>query len=128
MPGTSTVVSSQGATCTWKGATLGKVVSVSGTFASPIKEIRELATNLDLAGRYLSIYEKTLCEQTVEVEVIASSAATLADGDVGTVHPLSFSGAGWSISFDYAILENFRVAAKVADVVRLSLSFKRSFA
>ena len=127
MPGTSTVVSSQGATCSWNGP-LGKVVSVSGTFASPIKEIRELANNLDDGERYLSIYEKTVCEQTVEVEVIVSSSSTLSDTSVGTVHALSIAGEGWSMNFPYAILEKFVINAKVADVVRVSLSFKRSFA
>lgn len=119
------VTSSQGTTVSFRGSTLGKVVSVSGTFATGAKEIRQLASNLAPdTGQYLSIYEKTTCDQTVELEALAGSFNL---SNVGTKGALSVSGAGWSFSFGTAFLENIKVTAKVGDVLRLNYSFKRSF-
>lgn len=119
------VTSSQGTVVSFGGSSLGKVVSVSGTFATSAKEIRQLASNIAPdSGQYLSIYEKTTCEQTVELEAIAGSFNL---SHVGTKGALSVSGAGWSFSFGTAFLENIKVTAKVGDVLRLNYSFKRSF-
>ena len=119
------VTSSQGTTVTFAGATLGKIVGVNGTFSTSAKEIRELRNNVTPdTGQYLSIYEKTTCDQTVELEAIASSFSL---AKVGTKGALSVSGSGWSFSFGTAFLENIKVTAKVGDVLRLNYSFKRSF-
>lgn len=119
------VTSSQGTVVSFRGSTLGKVVSVSGAFATGAKEIRQLASNLAPdTGQYLSIYEKTTCDQTVELEALAGSFNL---SNVGTKGALSVSGAGWSFSFGTAFLENIKVTAKVGDVLRLNYSFKRSF-
>jgi hypothetical protein len=119
------VASSQGTTVTFKGATLGKIVGVSGTFSTGAKEIRALSRNVTPdTGQYLSIYEQTTCEQTVELEAIAGLFSL---ASVGTKGVLSVSGAGWSFSFGTAFLENIKVTAKVGDVLKLNYSFKRSY-
>jgi hypothetical protein len=119
------VTSSQGTSVSFKGETLGKIVSVSGTFTTGAKEIRQLANNVAPdTGQYLSIYEQTTCEQTVELEAMAGSFNL---ASVGTKGGLTVSGTGWSFSFGAAFLENIKVTAKVGDVLRLNYSFKRSF-
>jgi len=119
------VTSSQGTTVSFGGATLGKIVGVNGTFSTGAKEIRPLANNVTPdTGQYLSVYEKTTCEQTVELEAIAGSFNL---ASVGTTGALSVSGSGWSFSFGAAFLENIKVTAKVGDVLRLNYSFKRSY-
>lgn len=118
------VTSSQGTTVTFSGSTLGKIVGVNGTFSTGAKEIRELKYNVAPdTKQYLSIYEQTTCEQTVELEAIAGSFSL---ARVGTKGLLSVSGNGWSFSFGTAFLENIKVTAKVGDVLRLNYSFKRS--
>jgi hypothetical protein len=117
--------SSQGTSVSFGGATLGKIVGVNGTFATGAREIQQLADNVDPGtGQYLSIYEKTTCDQTVELEAIAGSFNL---SSVGTKGVLSVSGSGWSFSLGVAILESVKVAAKVGDVLRLNYSFRRSY-
>lgn len=119
------VTSSQGTSVSFAGSTLGKIVGVNGTFATGAKEIRELRNNVAQDTRqYLSIYEQTTCDQTVELEAIAGSFNL---ASVGTKGPLSVSGVGWSFSFGTAFLENVKVTAKVGDVLRVNYSFKRSY-
>lgn len=118
------VLTSQGTTVTF-GGVIGKVVGVTGSFATALKEIRPLAATLDNAtGQYLSIYEQTGCDQTMELEVIAS---TFALADVGAKRGLSVTGSGWSINLGTAICEKITVAAKVGDVLRLTYSFRRTY-
>jgi len=117
--------SSQGTVVLFGGATLGKIVGVNGTFSTGAKEIRALANNVTPdTGQYLSIYEKTTCDQTVELEALADSFSL---ASVGTKGQLSVTGVGWSFSFGTALLENIKVTAKVGDLLRLNYSFKRSF-
>jgi hypothetical protein len=119
------VKSSQGTSVSFNGTTLGNVVGVNGTFSTGAKEIRQLANNTSRdTGQYLSIYEQTTCDQTVELEALADSFNL---ADVGTKGSLSVTGVGWSFSFGTAFLENIKVTAKVGDVLRLNYSFKRSF-
>lgn len=119
------VTSSQGTTASFKGATLGKLVSISGSFSTNTKEIRPLAASVAQdTGQYLSIYEQTTCEQTVELEAIGGSFSL---DDVGGKGPLSVSGSGWSFSLGQAILESIKVTAKVGDLLRINYAFKRTF-
>lgn len=119
------VTSSQGTSVSFNGSTLGKIVGVNGTFSTGAKEIRALSPNVTPdTGQYLSIYEQTTCDQTVELEALAGSFNL---ASVGTKGALSVSGNGWSFSFGTAFLENIKVTAKVGDVLRLNYSFKRSF-
>lgn len=127
MPSTSTVISSQGSSVTFGGTSLGKVVSVSGDFSSATKEIRPLSPNLDDAtGQYLSIFESTVCDQTVKVESIGASGAATSS-IVGSKQSLIVAGDGWYITFPSAICEKFEITAKVGDVVRFSCAFKRTY-
>jgi hypothetical protein len=120
-----TVASSQGTSVSFRGASLGKIVGVNGSFSTGAKEIRQLARNVAPdTGQYLSIYEETTCDQTVELEAIAGSFNL---ASVGTKGALSVVGVGWSFSFGTAFLENIKVTAKVGDVLRLSYSFRRSY-
>lgn len=81
----------------------------------------------DATGQYLSLYEQTVCEQTVEIEALASDS--LDSSIVGSKQTLSISGGGgWYVTFGTAICESFKITAKVGDVVRVNLSFKRSYA
>lgn len=122
------VVSSQGTTVTFNGQSLGKVVGVSGKFASATKEVRSLDANVDnQTGQYLSIYEPTLCDQTVEIESIGGGSGSVSSGMVGSKGSLFVSGDGWLISFGFAICESFTITAKVGDVVRFTCAFKRTF-
>lgn len=119
------VLTSQGTAIEFGGVSLGKIVGVNGSFSTGAKEIRELAPNVDEAtGQYLSIYEQTMCEQTVELEAIASSFDT---SRVGTTGALSVSNVGWSMSFGVAFLESMKVTAKVGDLLRLNYAFKRTY-
>jgi hypothetical protein len=119
------VTSAQGTTVSFSGVTLGKIVGVNGTFATGVKEIRQLAPNIAPdSGQYLSIYEQTTCDQTVELEAIAGSFDLASVGMTGS---LSVNGTGWSFSFGAALLENIKVTAKVGDVLRINYSFKRSY-
>jgi hypothetical protein len=107
------------------GAALGRIVGVNGSFATGSKEIRALAPNVTPdTGQYLSIYEETTCDQTVELEAIADSFTL---SSVGSKGPLSVGGVGWSFSFGTAFLENMKVTAKVGDLLRINYSFKRSY-
>jgi hypothetical protein len=118
-------VTSQGTTVVFAGSTLGKIVGVNGSFSTTAKEIRALSPNVAQdTGQYLSIYEQTTCEQTVELEAIVGSYNL---ADVGTKGRLSVTGVGWSFSFGLAILESIKLTAKVGDVLRISYSFKRSY-
>lgn len=118
------VLSAQGTTVSF-GGVIGKVVGVNGSFSTNAKEIKPLANNVAPdTGQYLSIYEKTTCEQTVELEVIASSFDL---SSVGTKRALSVVGSGWSFSFGTAFLESIKVTAKVGDLLRLNYAFKRSY-
>lgn len=118
-------LSSQGTSVTFNGGAIGYVVGVNGSFSTGLKEIRLLANAVAPdSGQYLPIYEQTNCEQTVELEVLASSFDI---ATVGRKGGLSVSGNGWSFSFGTAICESIKVAAKVGDLVRLNCSFKRSF-
>ena len=120
------ILSSQGTSVSFKKEVIGNLVSVSGNFLSASKEIRQLANNLtDDTQQYLSIYEKTTCDQTVELEALCSSFSL---ADVGTTGLLSVTGDTWSFSFGVAYLESIKLTAKVGDVLRLNYSFKRSFA
>lgn len=119
------VATSQGTTVSFRGSVLGKIVGINGSFATGAKEIRALKNNVAPdTGQYLSIYEKTTCDQTVELEAIAGSFNL---ANVGTKGSLSVSGVGWSFSFGTAFLESIKVTAKVGDVLRLNYSFKRSY-
>lgn len=121
------VVSAQGTYVTFGGASLGKVVSVDGDFKSATKEIRALAPNLDVStGQYLSIFEPTVCEQTVKIDSLASADA-VTSAIVGSKQELVITGTGWSISFPAAICESFTISAKLGDVVRFSCAFKRTY-
>lgn len=118
-------ITSQGTSVSFGGSPIGKLLGVSGSFASPQKEIRALAPNLaGDTGQYLSIYEETTCEQSVELECLAE---TFSLATVGTKGALSVTGSGWSLSFPAAICENMKVTAKVGDLVRLTYAFKRSY-
>ena len=119
------VYTSQGTTIVFAGSTLGKIVGVNGSFLTAAKEIRALSPNVAPdTGQYLSIYEQTTCDQTVELEAIVG-AYNLAD--VGTKGPLSVRGVGWSFFFGTAFLESIKLTAKVGDVLRINYSFKRSY-
>jgi len=119
------VTSSQGTSVSFAGVTLGKIVGVNGSFSTAAKEIRALSPNVTQdTGQYLSIYEKTTCDQTVELEAIAGSFNL---ATVGTKGRLSVIGTGWSFTFGTAYLENIKLTAKVGDVLRVSYSFKRSY-
>lgn len=119
------VLSSQGATVTFNGQGLGKVVGVNGSFSTGAKEIRQLADNLDVGTQqYLSILEKTLCEQSIDLEVIATSFNT---NIIGTKAPLAVTGSQWSLSFGMAFCADIKVTAKVADVLRMTYQFKRTY-
>lgn len=118
------VLTSQGTSVSF-GSVIGKVVSATGSFATALKEIRPLAATLDSStGQYLSIYEQTGCDQTLELEVIASSFNVAV---VGSKQTLTVTGTGWSLNFGQAICEKVTVAAKVADVLRLNYSFRRTY-
>lgn len=119
------VTTSQGTTVSFGGASLGKIVGINGSFSTGTKEIRALAPNVAPdTGQYLSVYEQTTCDQTVELEAIASGFSL---SSVGTKGRLSVNGSGWSFSFGTAFLESIKVTAKVGDVLRLNYSFKRSY-
>jgi hypothetical protein len=118
------VITSQGTGVTFRGSVLGKVVGVSGSFVSPLKEIRPLTIGVDRdTGQYLCVFEQTLCEQIIEVEAMATSFSLSIVGSTGA---LSVSGSGWYLNFGIAICENVKVTAKVGDVLRLNYSFRRS--
>jgi len=120
------VISAQGTTISFGGSNLGKVTDIDAQFNSPSREIHPLMGNsVDEAGRYLSIYEKTVCDHTMSVSAIATSFNT---SSVGTKAALTVSGAGgWSINFPHAIMESMKVVAKAGDVLKVSYTFKRSF-
>ncbi len=119
-------LSSQGTTVTFAGAALGKVVGVGGSFASQPRAINELAYNVDAdTGQYLPVYEKTTCDQSLDLDCIATSFSTAV---VGTKGALSVTGSGWSVSFGVAICADVKVTARVGDIVRVQYSFKRSYA
>lgn len=119
------LLTSQGTSLSFGGTALGNVVNVNGSFATGAKEIRAMAPNVAPdTGQYLSIYEQTTCEQTVEIEAIATAFVI---GSVGTKQALSVSGVGWSFSFGTAFMESMKVSAKVGDLLRITYAFKRSF-
>jgi hypothetical protein len=117
-------LSSQGTSVTF-GTPLGKVVGINVDVSTPLKEIRTLAASLDECGRYLSTYEKTTCDQTVEVEVIATGFDSSV---VGGKNTLTITGNGWTSTFQNAVMEKFRITAKVGDMLRATFSFRRSAA
>ena len=118
-------LSSQGTTIEFNGNAIGNLVSLNGNFSTASKEIRQLAKNLtEDTQQYLSIYEKTTCDQTVELETICSSFDL---ASVGTTGKLSVRGDSWSFTFGVAYLEGIKLTAKVGDVLRLNYSFKRSY-
>jgi hypothetical protein len=118
------MLSSQGTSVTF-GTPLGKLVGVNVDIATPLKEIRKLTQTLDEGNRYLSTYEKTTCDQTVEVEVIATGFDSTV---VGAKNVLTVTGVGWTASFPDSVMEKFRVTAKVGDMLRATFSFRRSAA
>jgi hypothetical protein len=119
------MLTSQGTSVSFGATSLGKIVGVNGSFATGTKEIRALAPNVAPdTGQYVSIFEQTTCDQTIELEAIAESFDI---GSVGTKNALSVSGVGWSFSFGTAFMENMKVTAKVGDLLRITYAFKRSY-
>jgi hypothetical protein len=118
------LISAQGVTATFSGSNLGKVTDIDGDFNTSLKEIRPLANNNDEAGRYLSVYEKTLCDHVVTLSAFAEQFSS---NDVGASGALVISGNGWSLTFPSAVLEKLKVTAKVGDYLRVSYTFRRSF-
>ena len=124
------LTSSQGTTLTWTKTVggvvaLGRLLDVDMTFNSPLREIKPLSSSaLDESGRYLSIYEQTTCDQTINVTALLTSFYV---SNVGSKGSLSATGNGWSISFPVSIMENMKVTAKVGDYLRVSYTFRRSF-
>lgn len=114
----------QGTTLSW-GGSIGRVVSIQVNAASSLREIRPLAATLDEGGRYLSTYEQTTCDQTIDVELIASSSASISTSDVGLKKSLTVSGPGLSYSAS-AILEKVSFTSKVADILRIQATFRRT--
>lgn len=120
-------VTSQGTGISFNGQTLGKVVSVGANFSSATKEIRVMYDQRDAqTGQYLSTYEATTCDSTVEVEGIGSSSG-LDSSIVGSKGGLSIAGGNWYVTFPSAICESFKITAKVGDVVRFTCAFKKTF-
>jgi hypothetical protein len=118
------VGTSQGTTVTFDGDELGRVVSVSGSFSSPHKEIRPLDVGVDVdTGQYLPVFEQTLCEQQVDIEAMTTAFSFSV---VGAKGQLAVSGTGWFLNFGIAICENVKLTAKVGDVLRISYTFRRS--
>lgn len=118
------LLTAQGATITFNGATLGKYQGVVGSFKTPLKEIRPLANQLDEGGRYLATYESTTCDQTTNLEALCTGFNTAI---IGAKAALSVTGTGWSWSFPYAILEDFQITGKVGEYLRIVFMFRRSF-
>ena len=124
------LTSSQGTSLVWTKTTggvtaLGRLLDVDMTFNSPLREIKPLSSSaLDESGRYLSIYEQTTCDQTINVTALLTSFYVSSVGSKGS---LSATGNGWSISFPVSIMENMKVTAKVGDYLRVSYTFRRSF-
>lgn len=123
-------LTSQGTTVTFGSYNIGKVVGLTLNFSSPTKEIRELATNVDsLTGQYCSIYEQTTCEQTFDLETLApGGGSALSVGIVGKKDTLTIAGQSLNFTYQNTLCESLQVTAKVGDIVRLQLKFKRSFA
>jgi hypothetical protein len=125
------VITSQGTSLTLTladgGGTinLGKLLDVDMAFNSPLREIKPLRDDaLDESGRYLSIYEQTTCDHTMNVSALTTGFSVTSVGKKGS---LSAVGVGWSITFPVAIMENMKVVAKVGDYLRVSYTFRRSF-
>lgn len=117
-------ITSQGVYASFGGTNLGKLTDIEGEFATALKEIRPLNNNNDEAGRYLSVYEKTLCDHRVNVSAFAEAFNT---SSVGSSSSLVISGQNWSISFPACVMESMKVTAKVGDYLRVSYTFRRSF-